>query len=126
MDGFPYKYNEDLLFQNSWNRNPEVYGNFASLKENVDPSCDWNQEFARYALRWERRLEFAMENMRFFDLVRWGICSETMNKYFQSEKARRSYLKEAVFTKNKNEYAPIPQQQIGYSKDVYKQNYGWK
>ena len=40
MDGFPYKYNEDLLFQNSWNRNPEVYGNFASLKENVDPSCD--------------------------------------------------------------------------------------
>lgn len=21
MDGFPYKYNEDLLFQNSWNRN---------------------------------------------------------------------------------------------------------
>ena len=89
-------------------------------------NCVWNQEFARYALRWERRLEFAMENMRFFDLVRWGICSETMNKYFQSEKARRSYLKEAVFTKNKNEYAPIPQQQIGYSKDVYKQNYGWK
>ena len=49
-----------------------------------------------------------------------------MNKYFQSEKARRSYLKEAVFTKNKNEYVPIPQQQIGYSKDLYKQNYGWK
>lgn len=207
MDGFPYKYNEDLLFQSSWNRNPEVYGNFASLKENVDPSCDcfvnlspyyansmnkilirfadvllmraealielnresealplinqirqraqdsangmvnysdpdlkpvmevslymdgnnctWNQVFARYALRWERRLEFAMENMRFFDLIRWGIGSETMNKYFQSEKARRSYLKEAVFTKNKNEYAPIPQQQIGYSKGVYEQNYGW-
>lgn len=208
IDGLPYKYNEDLLFQNSWNRNPEVYGNFASLKENVDPACDcfvnlspyyansmnkilirfadvllmraeafielnresealplinqirqraqnsanglinysdpdlkpvmeialyedgknctWNQTFARYALRWERRLEFAMENMRFFDLVRWGIADQVMNKYFQSERARRSYLKEAVFTKNKNEYVPIPQQQIGYSKDVYKQNYGWK
>ncbi len=208
IDGLPYKYNEDLLFQNSWNRNPEVYGNFASLKENVDPSCDcfvnlspyyansmnkiliryadvllmraealielnresealplinqirqrahdsanglvnysdpdlkpvmdvalyvdgqnctWDQNFARYALRWERRLEFAMENMRFFDLVRWGIADHVMNKYFQTERARRSYLKEAVFTKNKNEYAPIPQQQIGYSKNVYKQNYGWK
>lgn len=208
IDGLPYKYNEDLLFQNSWNRNPEVYGNFASLKENVDPSCDcfvnlspyyansmnkiliryadvllmraeafielnresealplinqirqraqdsanglvnysdpdlkpvmevalyvdgqnctWDRNFARYALRWERRLEFAMENTRFFDLVRWGIADEVMNKYFQSEKARRSYLQEAVFMKNKNEYVPIPQQQIGYSKDVYKQNYGWK
>ena len=27
IDGLPYKYNEDLLFQNSWNRNPEMYGN---------------------------------------------------------------------------------------------------
>ena len=89
-------------------------------------NCNWTKPYAREALRWERRLELAMESQRFFDLVRWGICSETMNKYFQSEKARRSYLKEAVFTKNKNEYAPIPQQQIGYSKDVYKQNYGWK
>ena len=33
IDGLPYKYNEDLLFQNSWNRNPEMYGNFASLSK---------------------------------------------------------------------------------------------
>mgnify|MGYP000464764002 CR=1 FL=1 len=34
----------------------------------------WTQEFALKALRWERRMEFAMEGDRFFDLVRLGDC----------------------------------------------------
>ena len=70
----------------------------------------WNQENARKALRWERRLEFAMEGSRFFDLVRWGIADQVLNDYF---------------TKNKNEYIPIPQNQIGYVKGIYKQNAGF-
>ena len=40
------------------------------------PAEGWNQDFARKALRWERRMEFAMEGDRFFDLVRWGIAEE--------------------------------------------------
>jgi len=85
----------------------------------------WDQSFAFEALRWERHLEFATEGKRFFDLVRWGIAAEVMNAYFNVEKTRRSYLKDAKFTKNRDEYFPIPQQQISYVKGLYKQNPGW-
>lgn len=86
----------------------------------------WNVDEARRAVRWERRLELAMECGRFFDLVRWGIADQVMNTYYGSEKNRRSYLNEAYFTKNKNEYCPIPQKQVNYSKGVYVQNCGWE
>lgn len=85
----------------------------------------WTHEFALTALRWERRLEFATEGKRFFDLVRWGIAAEVLNDYFEVEKTRRTYLKDAKFTKNRDEYFPIPQQQINYVKGLYKQNSGW-
>jgi len=85
----------------------------------------WNKEFALKALMWERHLEFATEGKWFYDLVRWGIASEWMNNYFTVEKTRRTYLKDAKFTKNRDEYFPIPQQQISYVKGIYKQNYGW-
>ena len=88
-------------------------------------NCTWDKDFAREALRMERRLEFAMEGSRFFDLVRWGITDQVMNSYYQSESSKRSFLSGAIFTKNKNEYIPIPQQQINFSKGLYRQNYGW-
>ena len=89
-------------------------------------NCEWTQEFARQALRWERRLEFAMEGIRFFDLVRWGIAAEYLNNYFAVESTKREYLKDGHFTKNKHEYFPIPQQQIDFSKGLYQQNIGWR
>ncbi|WP_433900945.1 RagB/SusD family nutrient uptake outer membrane protein [Sphingobacterium puteale] len=85
----------------------------------------WNEENARKALRWERRLELAMENGRFFDLVRWGIADQTMNAYYETEKSRRSYYAVAHFTADKNEYLPIPEAQIRLSKYLYKQNPGY-
>lgn len=86
----------------------------------------WTQDFARKALRFERRLEMSQEGTRFFDLVRWGIAAETVNEYLTVEKTRRgSYLSEAKFTKNRDEYFPIPKNQINFSKKLYKQNYGW-
>lgn len=88
-------------------------------------NCTWTNAFAREALRWERRLEFAMEGFRFFDLVRWGIASEVLNAYFEVEKTRRTYLADARFTKNRDEYFPIPKQQINFSKKLYSQNSGW-
>ncbi|RYY52004.1 MAG: RagB/SusD family nutrient uptake outer membrane protein, partial [Chitinophagaceae bacterium] len=39
------------------------------------PAAGWTQSYARQALQWERRLEFATEGPRFFDLVRWGIAT---------------------------------------------------
>lgn len=84
-----------------------------------------SQEQLRRALRWERRLEFAMENSRFFDLTRWGVADEVMNAYYQREQTQRTYMKGAVFQKNKEEYLPIPLQQISFSKGLYQQNYGY-
>ncbi len=88
-------------------------------------NCVWTQDYARQALRFERRLEFAMEGYRFFDLVRWGIAAEYMNSYFTVEKTRKSHLQDAVFKKNRDEYMPIPLNQINFSKGLYKQNTGW-
>lgn len=81
-----------------------------------------NKEYALEALRWERRLEFAEEGIRFFDLVRWGIAKETLDTYFSTEKTKRAYLVDAQFEKSKHEYLPIPQQQIILSKGLYIQN----
>jgi hypothetical protein len=88
-------------------------------------NCVWTQDFARKAMQWERRMEFAMESPRFFDLVRWGIAAETLNAYLAVEKTRFAYLKDAAFTKGKDEYLPIPQTQINLTGNTYKQNNGW-
>lgn len=88
-------------------------------------NCVWTQDFARKALRWERRLEFAMEGSRFFDLVRWGVAAEYLNAYFAVEKTRSTHLNDATFKKGRDEYLPVPLNQINYSKGLYKQNAGW-
>jgi len=67
---------------------------------------------ARQAVRFEQRLEFAMEGHRFFDLVRWGIVDQTINDYLTVEQNKRSYLRGAKFVKGKHEYFPIPSQEI--------------
>ena len=101
-------------------------GTFAS-KYNVKPytSVGWTQSFARTALQWERRLEFATEGHRFFDMVRWGIAEPTMNAYFAKEKTRRTYLTTAKFTAGRDEYLPIPQAEITFTNGLYKQNPGY-
>lgn len=76
-----------------------------------------SQAQAREALRLERRLEFALEGQRFFDLVRWGIAAEVMNNYFEKERQFRSHLQNASFTKGKHEYFPIPQEVIDLTID---------
>jgi hypothetical protein len=83
------------------------------------------QNYARQALRFERRLELGLEGHRFFDLIRWGIAKEWIDGYLSVEKTRRSYLNDALFTAGKNEYMPIPQTQINLSAGLYQQNPGY-
>ncbi len=64
------------------------------------------------AVRFERRLELAMEGQRFFDLVRWGIAATTVNTFIAREKAARPLKQSANFVAGKNEYMPIPQSEI--------------
>ena len=91
-----------------------------------------SQDDARKALRWERRVELAMEGHRFFDLRRWGLLSSTLNAYFASEmndeyegQTYALYLKDAFFKAGKNEYFPIANNQINYVPGLYHQNKGY-
>ena len=101
-------------------------GTFAS-KYNTKPytAAGWSQAFARKALQWERRLEFATEGARFFDLVRWGIAEPTLNAYIAKEKIKRTFLATAKFTAGRDEYLPIPQAEITFTNGLYKQNPGY-
>ena len=91
-----------------------------------------DKETARKCLRWERRLEMGMEGSRFFDLRRWGIASETLNNYFKSEakdvydgQPYAEYYKDANFTPGKNEFWPVPYNQLYYIPELYTQNKGY-
>ncbi len=203
IDGHPYKYDNTKPFSNSWVRDPGVYGNFHTMRnqqlatsssyfklgpfmgtaKNYDilryddillmqaeayielnqpalalplinqiraravtstgklkkadgtfasnyntrpyPAAGWTQSYARTALQWERRLEFATEGSRFFDLVRWGITEPTLNAYINIEKTRRTFLATAKFTAGRDEYLPIPQSEITFTNGLYKQNPGY-
>ncbi len=63
---------------NSKERTRKADGNYPSnfLISEYQPGVNitWDQATARKALQWERRLEFAMESPRFFDLGSLGYC----------------------------------------------------
>lgn len=91
-----------------------------------------DKETARKCLRWERRLETGQEHERFFDLRRWGMLSSTLNSYFTREvndsydgQVYAQYYKDAHFTKGKNEFFPVPYNQIYYIPGLYTQNKGY-
>ena len=75
-------------------------------------------------VKMERRLELAMEAERFFDLVRWGDAATVLNKYFTDESRTMNFLQGASFTANKNEYLPIPYEQMAAANGNYTQNCG--
>jgi len=113
-----------------------------------DPSIAWadyeiglyqepwtDQEFARAAVRYERRLELAMEGERFFDLRRWGIAQEVLTYFLLVEQNRRPYLAGAAPYTYRHNLFPIPIVQIELSRvtdpetgeqiDMLVQNPGW-
>lgn len=84
-----------------------------------------NKENLKKAIIWENRLEFANEGRRYFDLLRWGLLSETMNEYLNKEKRRFDWYNQGRFVAGRDEYLPIPQPQMNWSKGSYKQNPGY-
>jgi len=89
-----------------------------------------SQDFALKAIYFERKLELAMEGYRFFDLVRWGLASTALNNYFQYESQFVTDVNGGKFTADKNEYWPIPLNQIDLTtingKATLTQNKGYK
>jgi hypothetical protein len=86
-----------------------------------------NQDEARNAVRFERKLELSGEGHRLYDLVRWGIAEPTLNAYLDHERPLlNNPFAGAIFKANKNEYLPIPQNEIDLQgSDVIKQNPGY-
>lgn len=93
--------------------NPYPAGTFAAK----------GKSFSLNAIRMENRLEFAMEGHRFFDLVRWGIAAPYINKYLKEESIngkdltgrtynKRGYLVGRTYTAGKNDYFPLPNDEI--------------
>lgn len=73
-----------------------------------------------------------MEGSRFFDLRRWGIASTTLNNFFKTEQNDvydgqhyAEYYKDAHFTPGKNEFWPVPYNQLYYKPGLYTQNKGY-
>ncbi len=113
-----------------------------------DPSITWadyeiglypgpwtDQAAARTRVRYERRLELAMEGQRFFDLRRWGIAEQVISDYLAAEAVRRAFLGGAAPYTPRHNLFPIPLLQIEFSRvtdevtgettDMLVQNTGW-
>jgi starch-binding outer membrane protein, SusD/RagB family len=70
-----------------------------------------DQAVLRNAIRFERRIELAMEHDRFFDIVRWGISDAAM-----AAGGKPNY------NENRDKLLPIPQAQIDLSGGKLTQN----
>ena len=84
----------------------------------------YSKEEAINIVKTERRLELAMESERFFDLVRWGEAATVINRFYTTEGEKMNFLSGSLFTANKNEYLPIPDDQIKAANGHYTQNCG--
>lgn len=101
----------------------------AKYKVEPYPATFGSKEFALNAIRHEMRIEFAMEGIRFFDLVRWGIANTVLNHYIAVDGSRMVHLSGRSFIQGQHEIAPIPQREIDLSlkegQPVLKQNPGY-
>ena len=71
--------------------------------------------FLLRAICHERRVELAMEGHRWFDLCRWGIAYEVMDKdngTYGSHESAEARAEMASFIEGKNELFPIPAEEI--------------
>lgn len=82
-----------------------------------------DQAELRDFIRHERRVEFAMEHERFYDLVRWGIQDEknglTGNEVYD---IKTLHAVGKTHYERRHRLLPIPQQEIDKSNGILKQN----
>ncbi|MBK9934861.1 MAG: RagB/SusD family nutrient uptake outer membrane protein [Cytophagaceae bacterium] len=85
-----------------------------------------DKDFARAAVRYERRMELGMEGHRFYDLVRWGEDVAAINKYLKYDQVLLPGAFGGASYQAKHKILPLPQSQIDLvGADVLKQNAGY-
>jgi hypothetical protein len=80
-----------------------------------------SQTETREKIRHERRVEFALEGQRYFDLRRWGIATKKLNGFVQNPLAPTVKSK----YEDKYEFWPIPQTEIDRNAPMLTQNPGY-
>ena len=102
---------------------------------NVDEAKYSTQEKLRELVRRERRVEFAYEGMRRWDIIRWGIAKDVLNQPvvrvegsilttknaegdFNVNITGTTVEEDRKFTVGKNEVMPIPQSIIDANPDI--------
>jgi len=93
----------------------------------IEPYASFaDQDFARKAVRFERRLELATEAHRLFDLRRWGNGAAVMNAYSTNEaRVITSYSGKQNNYDSKHDLCPIPLSAIDLSGGILTQNPGY-
>ncbi len=131
-EAFPKKYAQDSDPSKGFSTEPAANYQMA-LYQGATGFAANGKDYARKAVRFERRLELAQEGERFFDLQRYdlaqpGYMANLLNDYMVKEVEKFEFylpgiltydiLKGAVFVRGKHEVYAIPQVQIDQSAEA--------
>ena len=108
-----YKYTSDANPMGGFSTTPAA--NYVVANYPAGRFVAQGKDFALKAIRFERKLELAMEGQRYFDIVRWGTANAEMTRFFAYESQITTDLGGAKFVAPRNNYYPVPQRQIDLS-----------
>lgn len=106
---------------------------------NMPPVATTNSDELLEIIRRERRVEFAFEGLRYYDILRWGIAAQELNRQYTGMKLTNDpanytdfpvddegYLiyQQRNFKEGINELWPIPQSERDINKNLT-QNFGY-
>lgn len=114
------RYAEVILFRaealNEMGRTSEAIPLLKRIRDRagLETKSAYSQDEMRKAIQHERRVEFAFEDIRGWDIIRWGIQEETLGKIPNSQ-----------WKKGKCELWPLPSFVLDENANITENNPGW-